>query len=38
MDTPHVFSPNPAHLRLGTVVGPWRVVGWSGRGVYGSVY
>ena len=29
---------HPALLSLGTCVGPWRVVGWAGRGVYGAVY
>ena len=27
-----------AHLPPGTGVGPWRVVAWAGRGVYGAVY
>ncbi len=29
---------HPAWLPTGTVVGPWRVVAWAGRGVYGAVY
>ncbi|HEX8701883.1 MAG TPA: serine/threonine-protein kinase, partial [Myxococcaceae bacterium] len=29
---------NPASLPVGTVVGPWRVEGWAGRGSYGAVY
>jgi serine/threonine protein kinase len=38
MDRANVPAPHPANLRPGTVVGPWRVVGWSGRGVHGTVY
>jgi len=30
--------PHPALLPPGTVVGPWRVVDWAGRGVHGAVY
>ncbi len=29
---------HPALLPPGTVVGPWRVVAWAGRGVHGAVY
>jgi len=29
---------DPASLPTGTRVGPWRVVGWRGRGSYGAVY
>ena len=29
---------DPLYLPLGARVGPWRVVEWVGRGVYGSVY
>lgn len=29
---------NPDSLPIGTEVGPWRVVGWRGRGAYGTVY
>jgi hypothetical protein len=29
---------HPAALPIGTVVGSWRVVDWSGRGSYGAVY
>ena len=29
---------HPALLSLGTCVGPWRVVAWAGRGIYGAVY
>jgi serine/threonine protein kinase len=29
---------HPAMLPPGTQVGPWRVVAWAGRGVYGAVY
>src|SRR5689334_16372958 len=38
MDRTQVPAPHPANLRPGAVVGPWRVVGWSGRGVHGTVY
>jgi serine/threonine protein kinase len=38
MDREELPAPHPANLRPGAVVGPWRVVGWSGRGVYGTVY
>ena len=38
MDRAHGPAQHPAHLALGTVVGPWRVVAWAGRGVYGAVY
>jgi len=38
MDRANVPAPHPANLRPGTVVGPWRVVGWAGRGVHGTVY
>lgn len=38
MDRTQVPAPHPANLRPGAVVGPWRVLGWSGRGVYGTVY
>jgi hypothetical protein len=36
MDREDVPAPHPANLRPGAVVGPFRVVGWSGRGVYGT--
>jgi hypothetical protein len=29
---------HPEMLPPGTQVGPWRVVGWAGRGVHGAVY
>ena len=29
---------DPVSLPVGTVVGPWRVEGWAGRGSYGVVY
>ncbi|HYH98548.1 serine/threonine-protein kinase [Hyalangium sp.] len=29
---------NPASLKVGTRVGPWRVVSWRGQGTYGTVY
>jgi serine/threonine protein kinase len=29
---------NPASLKEGTRVGPWRVVSWRGQGTYGTVY
>src|SRR5688500_9668357 len=29
---------DPASLPVGTEVGEWRVVSWSGRGTYGTVY
>jgi hypothetical protein len=29
---------HPASLPPGTVVGPWRLVAWAGRGVHGAVY
>jgi len=32
------LTPHPAFLPPGTVVGPWRVVDWAGRGVHGAVY
>jgi hypothetical protein len=38
MGRANVPAPHPANLRPGAVVGPWRVVGWSGRGVHGTVY
>jgi serine/threonine protein kinase len=38
MDREDVPAPHPANLRTGAVVGPWRVVGWSGRGIHGTVY
>jgi eukaryotic-like serine/threonine-protein kinase len=38
MDREDVPAPHPANLRPGAMVGPFRVVGWSGRGVYGTVY
>jgi predicted Ser/Thr protein kinase len=38
MDRTQVPAPHPANLRPGAVVGPWRVVGWLGRGVHGTVY
>ncbi|HYH96115.1 serine/threonine-protein kinase [Hyalangium sp.] len=38
MDRTSAPALHPALLPPGTVVGPWRVVGWSGCGVYGVVY
>ncbi len=38
MDRPSLPAPHPAMLPPGTVVGNWRVEGWAGRGVYGTVY
>jgi serine/threonine protein kinase len=29
---------DPASLPVGTIVGPWRVERWGGRGTYGAVY
>jgi eukaryotic-like serine/threonine-protein kinase len=29
---------DPLFLPPGTLVGPWRVLGWRGRGSYGSIY
>jgi serine/threonine protein kinase len=29
---------NPASLKEGTRIGPWRVVSWRGQGTYGTVY
>jgi eukaryotic-like serine/threonine-protein kinase len=29
---------NPASLKVGTRIGPWRVVAWRGQGTYGAVY
>ncbi len=29
---------NPASLKVGTKIGPWRVVAWRGQGTYGVVY
>jgi len=31
-------APTPDSLRPGSVVGPWRVEGYAGRGTYGAVY
>jgi serine/threonine protein kinase len=31
-------APHPALLPPGSLAGPWRVVAWAGRGVYGAVY
>jgi serine/threonine protein kinase len=36
METPPEL--NPLQLPPGTQVGPWRVVRWSNRGIYGTVY
>ena len=38
MDRPSAPALHPAMLPPGTRVGPWRVEGWAGRGVYGAVY
>lgn len=38
MSSPSLPSLHPAELPPGTQVGPWRVVGWAGRGVHGLVY
>ncbi|ADO75623.1 serine/threonine-protein kinase [Stigmatella aurantiaca] len=38
MDKTQASTLHPALLPLGTNVGPWRVVGWGGQGVYGAVY
>jgi serine/threonine protein kinase len=38
MKRSHDPAQHPAFLPLGTVVGPWRVVAWAGRGVHGAVY
>ncbi|MDC0711204.1 serine/threonine-protein kinase [Stigmatella sp. ncwal1] len=38
MDRTQASALHPALLPLGTDVGPWRVVGWGGQGVYGAVY
>jgi len=38
MDQTSAPALHPAMLPPGTVVGPWRVEGWAGRGVYGAVY
>jgi hypothetical protein len=38
MDRLQPLAPHPAMLPTGTVVGNWRVEGWAGRGVYGTVY
>jgi hypothetical protein len=38
MDRLPPLAPHPAMLPTGTVVGNWRVEGWAGRGVYGTVY
>ncbi len=38
MDRLPPLTPHPAMLPAGTVVGNWRVEGWAGRGVYGTVY
>ncbi|HYH97154.1 serine/threonine-protein kinase [Hyalangium sp.] len=38
MQREHGPAPQPALLPVGTVVGPWRVVGWAGCGVYGAVF
>lgn len=29
---------DPLSLPLGMLIGPWRIVGWGGRGAYGTVY
>jgi eukaryotic-like serine/threonine-protein kinase len=38
MERPPAPVSSPAFLPVGTVIGPWRVVAWAGRGVYGAVY
>ena len=38
MERPSAPELDPAALPAGTVVGPWRVDGWGGRGTYGAVY
>ncbi len=38
MDRPSPPALHPAMLPPGTGVGNWRVEGWAGRGVYGTVY
>jgi serine/threonine protein kinase len=38
MDRVEDPAPHPALLPPGTLLGPWRVVAWAGRGVYGAVY
>lgn len=32
------WEQNPASLKVGTRIGPWRVVAWRGQGTYGTVY
>jgi predicted Ser/Thr protein kinase len=38
MENERAEALHPSSLPLGTQVGPWRVVGWAGRGTYGAVY
>lgn len=38
MNREEASAPHPAFLPPGTLIGPWRVVAWAGRGVYGAVY
>jgi predicted Ser/Thr protein kinase len=38
MENERTEALHPSSLPLGTQVGPWRVVGWAGRGTYGAVY
>src|SRR5690348_401118 len=38
MEREPVPALNPAALPPGTLVGPWRVVAWIGRGVHSAVY
>ncbi|HYI02816.1 serine/threonine-protein kinase [Hyalangium sp.] len=38
MDRPSAPALHPARLPPGTQVGPWRVEGWAGCGIYGAVY
>jgi serine/threonine protein kinase len=39
METPLLArGQNPASLKVGTKIGPWRIVAWRGQGAYGVVY
>jgi len=38
MPPPATPELDPAAFPVGTVVGPWRVERWGGRGTYGAVY
>jgi hypothetical protein len=39
METPLLArGQNPASLKVGMKIGPWRVVAWRGQGTYGVVY